>query len=130
MIQKGTSLNISDNTGVKKIACIHLCKGFKKKTSFPGELIIASVKKVNPKKQNMKIKKGDIVKALILRTKHINLYNILERTMSQENSAIIISNQNKILGTRIFGNVKREFRTTKFLKIISMAKGISLYLSH
>jgi large subunit ribosomal protein L14 len=124
MIQKGTSLNISDNTGVKKITCIHLCQGFKKRSSFPGDLIIAAVKKTNPKKQNMKIKKGDVVKALIIRSKKINVYNKLERTTNQENAAIIISNQNKILGTRIFGSVKREFRTTKFLKIVSLAKGI------
>lgn len=124
MIQKGTVLNIIDNSGIKLINCIYVGKGYKKRTAGIGEIVVASVRKINPQKKNLKLKKGTIVKALILREKKGNLNNKLKKVFFFENSAIIVSNQLKSIGTRIFGSIQRNFKETKFLKIITMAKGL------
>jgi large subunit ribosomal protein L14 len=120
MIQLQTYLNISDNTGAKKIMCINLLK---KNISFAsiGDIIIGVVKIAIP---NMLIKKSEIVRAVIIRTK--NIIKRLDGTYIRfsDNAAIIIDTDNNPKGTRIFGPVAREIRDKKFIKIISLAKEI------
>lgn len=124
MIQKGTFLRVIDNSGVKQISCIHVIGGYRKRYAQLGDLIIASVKSIRYK-ENMKVKKGAVVKALIVRTK---LFMPLKRQTThlikhQQNAAIIITNQHKLIGTRIFGGVLKEFRYTRFSRILSLSAG-------
>jgi len=123
MIQKGSTVKINDNTGIKEIKCIHLYHGFFRRYSKIGDVILGSVKKINLKKKNIKFKKGQMVNALLIQTKYSNQtknFGIFFR----ENSGTIISKQKKLLATRIFGPIQNIFRKTRFLKLISLAKGI------
>lgn len=124
MIQKGTYLRVIDNSGVKRIACIHIVGGYRKRCAKIGDLIIASIKSIRFK-ENMKVKKGGIVKALIVRTK---TFSSLKRkktvlTKHQSNAAILLTNQYKLIGTRIFGGILKDFRYTRFSKIVSLSSG-------
>lgn len=124
MIQKGTYLNVIDNSGVKQICCIHVSGGYRKRYAKLGELIVASVKSIRFK-ENMKVKKGSVVKALIVRSK---IMGSLKKGVSSsvkyfENGAVLLSNNNKLIGTRIFGGIRKEFRYTKFSKIIALSSG-------
>jgi large subunit ribosomal protein L14 len=120
MIQPQTYLNITDNTGIKKIMCIRVLEK-NKKYAVIGDIIIGVAKLVNP---NNLIKKSSIVKALIVRTKK----NIKRKDGSNirfsDNAAVIINNDNSLKGTRIFGPIAEEIRNKKYLKIISLAKEI------
>ncbi len=118
MIQVETKLNVADNSGAKKIQCIKVLGGAKRKTASVGDIIVASVKNVIP---NSKVNKGDVVKAVIVRT----VYGIRRKDGSiirfDKNAAVLINNNNEPIGTRIFGPITRELRDKKFLKIISLA---------
>lgn len=125
MIQKGTYLNVVDNSGVKQIACIHVVGGYRKRYAKLGDLIIASVKSVRFK-EDMKVKKGSVVKALVVKTKN---FSELQKKIKIpvkffDNSAILLSNQNKFYGSKIFGAVQKNFRYTKFSKVISLSSGV------
>lgn len=122
MIQKGTYLKVIDNSGVKQISCIHVVGGYRRRYAQIGDFILASVKSIRFK-ENMKVKKGAIVKALIVRSK---LFRPLKRqtthlTKYQQNAAVLLNNQYKLIGTRIFGGVAKEFRYTKFSRVLSLA---------
>jgi large subunit ribosomal protein L14 len=125
MIQKGTYLNVIDNSGVKQICCIHVIGGYRRRYAKLGDLIIASVKGIRFK-EGMKVKKGNIIKALIVKTK---LFSCIKKKVKNpikfsENGAILYSNNKKLVGTRIFGGIHKEFRYTKFSKIISLSSGV------
>jgi large subunit ribosomal protein L14 len=124
MIQKGTYLNIIDNSGAKEVCCIHVLKGYRKRYAVSGDTVVVSIKSLRLKRRShAKIKKGEVLKALIVRTKsNIKTYSSEELSFL-ENSAILLSKQDKLLGTRIFGSVPSFFRYTKFLRIISLASG-------
>lgn len=125
MIQNGTFLNVLDNTGAKTICCIKVSKGYKRRYAKIGDVITVSVKSMRQKKNSIsKVKKGDVVKALIIRTKSKTLDKFNESFSSKENAAVLLTKQNKCLGTRIFGPVPKFFRSTRFLKIISMSSGV------
>ncbi len=118
MIQVETRLNVADNSGAKRIQCIKVLGGAKRRTASVGDVIVASVKNVIP---NSKVNKGDVVKAVIVRT----VYGIRRKDGSiirfDKNAAVLINNNNEPIGTRIFGPITRELRDKKFLKIISLA---------
>jgi len=124
MIQKGTYLNVIDNSGAKEVCCIHVLNGYRKRYAAIGDTIVVSIKSLRIKRRShAKIKKGEVLKALIVRTKtNIKNYS-LEQLSFLENSAILLSRQDKLLGTRIFGSVPSCFRYTKFLRIVSLASG-------
>lgn len=124
MIQKGTYLNVIDNSGAKEVCCIHVLNGYRKRYAAIGDTIVVSIKSLRIKRRShAKIKKGEVLKALIVRTKtNIKNYS-LEQLSFLENSAILLSRQDKLLGTRIFGSVPSYFRYTKFLRIVSLASG-------
>lgn len=126
MIQIGTVLNIVDNSGAKKIACIKTLKGYRNRYSYAGEKILISIKQLRSKRRfSSKVKKGGIYFALILQTKIYKMTFTGDKAMFLENSAILLNKQNKPIGTRIFCSISKFFRYTKHLKIISLSNGIT-----
>jgi large subunit ribosomal protein L14 len=125
MIQKETYLNIIDNSGVKKVSCIHVYGGYRKRYAISGDIILASVKSIKTKKnEESKFKKGDITKVLILYTKALSKSFYSNHKKHYENAGILISNSKKIVGSRIFGSVDSNFRYSKFLKVLTLSNGI------
>jgi large subunit ribosomal protein L14 len=118
MIQMQTVLDVADNSGAKKLYCIKVLGGSKRKYAGIGDIIVASVKEAIP---NSKVKKGDVVKVVIVRTaKEIGRPDG-SYIRFDDNSGVVINNQREPVGTRIFGPVARELRAKKFMKIISLA---------
>jgi large subunit ribosomal protein L14 len=118
MIQMQTILDVADNSGAKKIMCIKVLGGSKRKYARIGDVIVASVREAMP---NSKVKKGDVVKAVIVRTaKEIARPNGTYLKFDN-NSAVIINAAREPIGTRIFGPVARELRAQRFMKIVSLA---------
>ncbi len=125
MIQKGTILNVVDNSGAKKVSCIHLCQGYQRRYARVGDIIIASVKSVRSKRrEKAKINKGDVVRALVVKTKALSSSYSGDKLSFFENSVILLNNQNKILGTRVFSPIMKSFRYTKYLRLLSLGSGI------
>jgi len=124
MIQKGTYLNVIDNSGAKEVCCIHVLNGYRKRYAVVGDVVVVSIKSLRIKRRShAKVKKGEVLKALVVRTKTSLKSYSLEQLNFLENSAILLSKQDKLLGTRVFGSVPNIFRYTKFLRIISLASG-------
>ena len=118
MIQGFTRLNVADNTGAKEIMCIKVLGGSKRRYARVGDVIVASVKKAIP---TAKVKKGKVVKAVIVRThKEIHRENG-SLIRFDDNAAVVIGPDNNPRGTRIFGPVARELREKQFMKIVSLA---------
>ena len=118
MIQMQTSLEVADNSGAKKLSCIKVLGGSKRRYASLGDVIIVSVKEAIP---NSKVKKGDVMRAVIVRTVKEVRRPDGSYIKFDENSAVLISPQNEPVGTRIFGPVARELRAKRFMKIISLA---------
>ncbi|NLJ72220.1 MAG: 50S ribosomal protein L14 [Syntrophomonadaceae bacterium] len=118
MIQQETMLQVGDNTGAKKVLCIKVLGGSKKRYATVGDVIIASVKEAAP---GGVVKKGEIVKAVVVRTKKEVRRNDGSYISFSENAAVIIDDNQNPKGTRIFGPVARELREKNFMKIISLA---------
>ena len=118
MIQMQTRLFVADNSGAKQIQCIKVLGGSRKRYARIGEVIVASVKEANV---GGTAKKGEVVKAVIVRTKKEIGRPDGSYIRFDDNAAVIINNQNEPIGTRIFGPVARELRDKKFMKIISLA---------
>ena len=118
MIQGFTRLNVADNTGAKEIMCIKVLGGSKRRYASVGDVIVASVKKAAP---TAKVKKGKVVKAVIVRThKEIHRENG-SLIRFDDNAAVILDDKREPIGTRIFGPVGREVRYAGFMKIVSLA---------
>lgn len=118
MIQQETMLQIGDNTGAKKVLCIKVLGGSNRRYAAVGDIIVASVKEATP---GGVVKKGELVKAVVVRTrKEIRRADGTYIGFS-ENAAVIIDENNNPRGTRIFGPVARELREKNFMKIISLA---------
>lgn len=118
MIQAQSRLKVADNSGAKVIMCIQVSKGSKHKYAKVGDIIVASVKSAIPGAQ---VKKGDVVKAVVVRTKRKYRRPDGSYIRFDENAAVIINEQMNPRGTRIFGPVARELREKEFMKIISLA---------
>jgi len=118
MIQTETRLRVADNSGAKLVTCIKVLGGSKRRYASLGDIIVVAVKEAMP---NSKVKKGEVVKAVIVRTaKEIRRVDG-SHIRFDDNSAVLISEQGEPIGTRIFGPVARELRAKKFMKIISLA---------
>ena len=118
MIQSETRLTVADNSGAKVLYCIKVLGGSKRRYASIGDIIVVAVKEAIP---NAKVKKGDVLKAVVVRTK-----KEIKRTDGSfirfdDNSAVLIAANNEPIGTRIFGPVARELRAKRFMKIISLA---------
>ncbi len=118
MIQMRTRLNIADNTGARKIACIGVLGGTKKRYAVIGDIIRASVKDALP---DAAIKKGDVVRAVIVRMRRWMRRPDGSYVRFDDNGAVIVDANNEPKGTRIFGPIARELRDRGFTKIISLA---------
>ncbi len=118
MIQQQTRLNVADNTGAKSIMCFTVLGGSKKKIAKVGDLIVASVKSAIP---GGAVKKGDIVKALVVRTKKEISRPDGSYIRFDDNAAVILNDKGELRGTRIFGPIPRELRDKGYMKIISLA---------
>ena len=118
MIQQETYLKVADNTGAKEIKCIRVLGGSKRKYGNIGDVIVASVRKAAP---GGTVKKGDVVKAVIVRTKRGVRREDGSYVRFDENAAVIIKDDKNPKGTRIFGPVARELREKDFMKILSLA---------
>ena len=118
MIQTESYLKVADNTGAKEIHCIRVLGGSKRKYGNIGDVIVASVRKATP---GGTVKKGDVVKAVIVRTKRGVRREDGTYVRFDENAAVIIKEDKNPRGTRIFGPVARELRDKEFMKILSLA---------
>ena len=118
MIQMQTVLDVADNSGAKKLYCIKVLGGSKRKYAGIGDIIVASVKEAIP---NSKVKKGDVVKVVVVRTSKELGRPDGTYIRFDDNSGVVINNAKEPVGTRIFGPVARELRAKKFMKIISLA---------
>ena len=118
MVQMENYLKVADNTGAKEIHCIRVLGGSKRKYGNIGDIIVASVRKANP---GGTVKKGDVVKAVIVRSKRGVRREDGSYVRFDENAAVIIKEDRNPKGTRIFGPVARELREKDFMKILSLA---------
>ncbi len=119
MVQQFTRLKVADNSGAREVMCIRVLKGSQPKYAGIGDLIVASVKAATP---NMPVKKGDVVKAVIVRTRKPIRRQDGSTLRFDENACVLINPQNlEPRGTRIFGPVARELRDRNFMKIVSLA---------
>ena len=118
MIQKESRLVVADNSGAKEVLCINIL-GSKRMSARTGDVIVVAVKKAIP--QGM-VKKGEVVKAVIVRTKYDELRGGAdERIRFDDNACVIINNENNPRGTRVFGPVSRVLRDKNFMRIVSLA---------
>ena len=118
MVQMQTYLRVADNTGAKELMCIRVLGGSRKRYANIGDVIVASVKKAAP---GGTVKKGDVVKAVIVRSKKGVRRNDGTYIRFDENAAVIIREDKNPSGTRIFGPVARELREKEYLRILSLA---------
>ena len=118
MIQMQTSLEVADNSGARRVQCIKVLGGSKRKTAGVGDVIVVTVKGAIPRGR---VKKGDIHHAVIVRTAKEIRRQDGTSIRFDKNAAVLITNQNEPIGTRIFGPVTRELRARRFMKIVSLA---------
>jgi len=118
MIQTTTVLDVADNSGAKKVGCIKVLGGTRRRFASIGDVIVVSIKEASV---NGKVKKGDIARAVIVRTAREVKRPDGSYIKFDNNSAVLISKEGEPIGTRIFGPVARELRAKKFMKIISLA---------
>lgn len=118
MIQVQTKLNVADNSGAKQLQCIRVLGGTRRRYARVGDIIVVAVKEALP---NSKVKKGDVKRAVVVRTIKETRRPDGSYIRFSDNSAVLINPQGEPIGTRIFGPVARELRARKFMKIISLA---------
>jgi large subunit ribosomal protein L14 len=118
MIQVQTLLEVADNSGAKKVQCIKVLGGSKRRYAGVGDIVKVSVKEAIPRG---KVKKGDVMNAVVVRTRKGVRRSDGSTIRFDENAAVILNNQKQPIGTRIFGPVTRELRNEQFMKIISLA---------
>lgn len=118
MIQEETVLEVADNTGAKKVKCFRILKGTRRRYAYIGDVIVGSVQESDPKAS---VKKGEVVKAVVVRTKKYTKRKDGSKLRFYDNSCVIIDDKNNPKGTRIFGSIAREVRDHGFIKICSLA---------
>jgi len=118
MIQMETSLNVADNSGAKRVSCIKVLGGSRRRYAGLGDVIVVTVKEAMP---NGKVKKGDVLKAVVVRTVKEVGRDDGTYLRFDDNAAVLINDNMEPVGTRIFGPVARELRAKQFMKIVSLA---------
>ncbi|MCE3005988.1 MAG: 50S ribosomal protein L14 [Alphaproteobacteria bacterium] len=118
MIQMQTRMDVADNSGAKEVMCVKVLGGSKRKTASIGDVIVVSIKDAIPRG---KVKKGEVHRAVIVRTRFATKRQDGSSIRFDRNAAVLISKQGEPIGTRIFGPVARELRAKKFMKIVSLA---------
>lgn len=125
MIQSGTFLYSIDNSGARKVLCIKVLGGYRRRYAVLGDKIIVSIKSLRTKRRaTTKVFKGEIHPALIVKTKNFvgNFLGSSKKFVA--NTVVLLNKNNKVIGTRIFGGVSKSFRYTRFLKILFVATGV------
>jgi large subunit ribosomal protein L14 len=118
VIQQETILDVADNSGAKRVLCIRVLGGTRRRYASIGDIIVVAVQEALP---NSRVKKGEVAKAVVVRTRREQSRNDGSYIKFDTNSAVLINEQNEPIGTRIFGPVARELRAKRFMKIISLA---------
>ena len=118
MIQMQSNLNVADNSGARRVQCIKVLGGSKRRYAGVGDIIKISIKEAIP---NSRVKKGDVYNAVVVRTKHGVRRGDGSPIRFDNNAAVLLNAQNQPIGTRIFGPVTRELRSERFMRIISLA---------
>jgi large subunit ribosomal protein L14 len=118
VIQQETVLDVADNSGAKRVMCIRVLGGTRRRYAALGDVIVVSIKEALP---NAKVKKGEVAKAVVVRTRREYQRPDGSYIKFDTNSAVLINDQREPIGTRIFGPVARELRGKRFMKIISLA---------
>jgi large subunit ribosomal protein L14 len=118
MIQQETELEVADNSGAKRVKCIKVLGGTRRRYAKAGDVIVCSVREAAPGSQ---VNKGDVVKAVIVRTRNYIKRNDGSKLRFDSNSCVLLDDKNNPRGTRIFGPIAREVRDRDFMKIASMA---------
>jgi large subunit ribosomal protein L14 len=118
VIQQESVLDVADNSGAKRVMCIRVLGGTRRRYAALGDIIVVSIKEALP---NAKVKKGDVAKAVVVRTRREYQRADGSYIKFDTNSAVLINDQREPIGTRIFGPVARELRGKRFMKIISLA---------
>jgi large subunit ribosomal protein L14 len=118
MIQMQSNLDVADNSGARRVQCIKVLGGSKRKTASVGDVIVVSVKEAIPRGR---VKKGDVHRAVIVRTTHAVRRPDGSAIRFDNNAAVLINKQGEPIGTRIFGPVTRELRAKQYMKIVSLA---------
>jgi len=118
MVQSETVLDVADNSGARKVLCIKVLGGSRRRYASLGDIIVVSVQEAIP---NAKVKKGEVTKAVIVRTRKEVGRADGSYIRFDSNSAVLVDNQREPVGTRIFGPVARELRAKQFMKILSLA---------
>ncbi|MBE8220230.1 MAG: 50S ribosomal protein L14 [Alphaproteobacteria bacterium] len=118
MIQMQTNLDVADNSGARRVQCIKVLGGSKRKSAGVGDTIVVSVKEAIPRGR---VKKGDVMRAVIVRTAKEIRRSDGSAIRFDRNAAVLVSNTGEPIGTRIFGPVTRELRTSNHMKIVSLA---------
>ena len=118
MIQAESTLQVADNSGARKVKCIRVLGGSRRRFASVGDVIVVAVKEAIP---NARVKKGDVRRAVIVRTKKTIARADGSHITFDENAAVLISKDKEVVGTRIFGPVARELRGAGFMRIVSLA---------
>ena len=118
MIQQTTELDVADNSGAKRVMCIKVLGGSRRRYASVGDIIVVSIKEAMPRGR---VKKGDVMKAVVVRTAHPVRRPDGSVIRFDRNAAVLINNQSEPVGTRIFGPVTRELRAKSHMKIVSLA---------
>lgn len=118
MIQMQSSMDVADNSGARRVECIKVLGGSKRRTANIGDVVVVSIKEAIPRG---KVKKGDVRKAVIVRSRHGLKRESGEKIRFDTNACVLINNNAEPIGTRIFGPVTRELRGKGYMKIISLA---------
>ena len=125
MVQVGTYLNVVDNSGVRLVYCIRVGRGFKQRYAGLGDSLIVVVNRLRKKRRQFsKLKRGQIVNALIVRTKVNQSYFNNDKTVFFENSVVLLNKKNQLFGTRIFGLLPQNLRFSRYMKVAILSKGL------
>ena len=124
MIQSQTIFRVGDNSGARKMKCIKVLGGFRRRSAYVGDLVVGSIQNVKQhKKKKLKVKEGEVIQAVVTKTCYKTFRKNFSRFSSKENSVVLLLNKSKPIATRVLGPVCREFRNTKFLKVASLSSG-------
>lgn len=124
MIQQQTILKVADNSGAKNVKCIKVLGGFKRKFAILGDIIVVSIQDLRNKSRNTsKVLKGEVYKAIVVRTKHKTIKKDSSLFFFNENAVSLLNKQGKPIATRIIGPIPKILKTNKFIKIATISSG-------
>ena len=124
MIQSQTIFRVSDNSGAKKVKCVKVLGGFRRKVASVGDVIVVSIRRVKQhKKKKIKVKEGEVCFGVIIRTKSRLFRRNFSSVLCKENSLVLLNSSRKPVATRVIGPVPKQFRHSKFLRIASLSSG-------